>query len=470
MIASIHRRRFLTLAAAWASGEPLTEVSAAMAGKSVIVIGAGVSGLVAAHRLKQAGCKVTVLEARDRIGGRVQTDRVHFGGVPVELGAQFIHGTHDADGESNPLWKLAQKQGWKARSYRSGSGSMSRRGVPLSAVDEKALDALRDEALEWIVETYKEELEDSQTQISLADAVAAFAKQAGLSPEEREDLRAMFAADIEGDLAADLDQISALGFDEDEEFGRGGDQMLLGGYDQLPAHLAAGLDIRLRTVVEGIDYAALPVKVQTKSGAELKADAVLVTVPLGVLRSASMAFTPPLPKAKRGAISRLRMGAFTKVILQFPKRFWPEGNWFLNIDSAAPHGLSYASMETPHPGSHILIAWQWGRRAQALEAQTDAQVLLGILADLRRSFPEAEVPSTTRHFITRWSRDPFCLGAYSFPATGSSRRDIRHLAVPVNGRLFFAGEATSADYPGTVHGAWFSGLRAVDEIRTALSV
>lgn len=439
-------------------------------GPRVLVIGAGVAGLAAARALQNAGCRVTVLEAASRVGGRVRTDRAVFDGLPVEIGAQFIHGKRDEQGRENPVWTLATAQGWGTRAFADDTGALYRNGVPLSPAEEAGLAGLVEEALEWILDVRKEQLDEQQTGVSVWSAFDAFAKRRALSKARRLDLRAMLAADVEGDLAADLTRISLLAYDEDEEFGIGGDQMLLSGYDQVPEHLAQGLDIRLNTVVRRVEHGRSPLRVNTRGGESFEAEAVVVTVSLGVLRAGDLVFSPLLPSAKRGALSRMRMGAFTKVILQFPERFWPDGNWFVNIVPQAPFGLSFASLESPHPGGNLLIAWQWGSRARSLEAMSDGRVLARVMEDVRRTFAGVSVPDPARWLVTRWSRDPFTRGAYSCPVVGSPRRDIARLAAPVGGRLFFAGEATSADYPGTVHGAWLSGERAAAEVRAALGI
>jgi monoamine oxidase len=461
------RRHFLRQLAA-ATLVPSAVISAAVAGRRVLVVGAGVSGLAAARALQNAGCQVTVLEASTRIGGRVHTDRSLFGGLPIELGAQFIHGKRNEAGVPNPLWALAQNQRWPTVPFSSDSGAVLRAGVPLTAQEETSLYALADDAYAWMIDVRKEQLEDHQTTVSVWSAFDAFAKRQRLTTARRRDLRALLAADVEGDLAGDLNRISLLAYDEDEAFSEGGDQMLTSGYDQVPTFLAQGLDIRRGVLVRRIEHGTSPVRVLTRADEVFEADAVLVTVPLGVLRSGTLTFSPLLPTAKRGALSRMRMGAFTKVILQFQERFWPDGNWFINVVPRTPWGLSFASLESPLPGSHLLIAWQWGTRARSLEALSDSRVLATVMADLRATFPTGALPQPARFHVTRWSRDPLTLGAYSYPVIGSPRVDIARLAAPVGNRLFFAGEATSADYPGTVHGAWLSGERAAGEILAAL--
>ena len=216
------RRRLLALAAASVLTAP--RLTSAASRPRVLVIGAGVSGLVAARALQSAGCAVTVLEAAPRIGGRVHTDRSLFGGLPIELGAQFIHGKRNSAGRQNPVWSLAKNQGWRTTPFSSETGALLRSGLPLTSTDEKTLYALADQAFEWILNVRKEQLENHQTDVSLWSAFDAFAKRQRLSEARHTDLRALFAADIEGDLAGDLNLISLLAYDEDEEFGIGGDQ------------------------------------------------------------------------------------------------------------------------------------------------------------------------------------------------------------------------------------------------------
>jgi monoamine oxidase len=249
----------------------------------------------------------------------------------------------------------------------------------------------------------------------------------------------------------------------------GGDVQLTGGYDQLPNLLAAGLDIRLNCIVKSVTHSASPVKVVTSLGTFL-AEHVLVTVPLGVLKKGAITFSPVLPTAKRTAISRMGVGAFNKVILQFPTRFWPNGNWFVNIAGADPYGISFSSLETAAPGKNLLVGWQFGSLAVKREAMTDAALINVVMAELRAMFKSSVVPAPIASAITRWTADPYSRGAYSYPRIGSPRTDITALAAPVGKRLYFAGEATSLDFPSTVHGAYLSGEREARNIIAAASV
>lgn len=461
------RRHFLRqiIASSFATSA-LVGQAAVRPGTRVVVIGAGVAGLKAAQDLLAAGCSVIVLEARNRIGGRVHTDRTTFG-HPVELGAQFIHGTSDANGQQNPIWALAQQQRWPSVTY-GDSGQTYRNGVALTSAQEDAFTELGDAFYDWVIDVRKDAIWGNLG-YSLAHAFNDYVRARRLSAQLAADLRAYLASEIENDLAANVGRISVQTMDEDSEFASGGNRQLTTGYDRLPSFLAAGLDIRLNCTVRSVSYSASPIRVATSQG-DFFAEHALITVPLGVLKKGSIVFSPLLPLAKRTAIARMGVGAFNKVIMQFPSRFWPSGNWFINIEGRSPFGTTFSSLEVAAPGSNILIGWQFGSTATVRESFTDANLITAVLADLKRMLPGITVPTPTATAITRWSTDPFSRGAYSFPVIGSPRTDISALAAPVGAKLFFAGEATNADYPSTVHGAFLSGQREAQNIIRAASV
>ena len=463
---SSNRRRFLRQLIATALAVPGVSRAAVKPGTRVLVIGAGVAGLAAARDLKAAGCAVTVIEARNRIGGRVTTDRSTFG-VPVEMGAQFIHG--QSNGRTlNPVWDIAKKQGWATVPFSENTGASYRNGVRLTSAQEKAFDDLGDAFLTWVTDVLKDTLVSTNTTHSIEAAFNQFVAARKLTAQQVIDLHAYLTIDVEGDLGGDTSRVSTLAFDEDKEFGVGGDQLIPGGYDQLPALLSQGLTIVTDCAVRSINYAAKPISVVTSKGT-FPCEYVLVTVPLGVLKKGSIAFSPLLPTAKRTAITRMNMGLLDKVILQFPTRFWPSGNWFANIEGADPWGFTFSSMEVAPPGCNVLIAWQSAQLGTQREALSDAALTALVMGEVRRCFKGVSVPTPIKTAITRWANDPFAFGSYSFPCTGSPRSDITALAASVNQSLYFAGEATNADYPGTVHGAYLSGVREAKNIITAAS-
>ena len=459
------RRFFIRHLVASALAAPLASRAAVKPGTRVVVVGAGAAGLAAARTLNDAGCTVTVLEARNRIGGRVVTDHSTFG-CPVEMGAQFIHGRSNKQA-LNPIWDLAVKQGWATVPFSADSGQTYRGGLPLTDAQDTAFTNLGTAFLDWVVNVLKESvLDDTNTTYSMENAVRQFAAARHLTAQQVVDLRAYLAIEIEGDYAGNLSRISVVAYDEDSQFEVGGDQSITGGYDQLPAFLAQGLNVITGCVVRSIAYGSRPLSVVTNKGA-YACDYVVVTVPLGVLKKGAITFAPALPAAKQTAIARMSMGLLDKVILQFPVRFWPHGNWFADIEGSNPYGLTFSTQEVANPGSNILVAWQFGQLGVQREALTDAALVSLVMTEVRRCFKGIAVPNPVKTLITRWSQDPYSYGSYSFPCTGSPRSDIGVLAAPVSKAIYFAGEATNADYFGTVHGAYLSGLREAANVIAA---
>jgi monoamine oxidase len=198
-----------------------------------------------------------------------------------------------------------------------------------------------------------------------------------------------------------------------------------------------------------------------------EADHVVCTLPLGVMQARAVQFSPALPPDKTEAIARMGMGQLGKVILEFPRRFWPEGvNWFLSLKSAAPWGVAFSTLDHVHPGTHLLTMWHNGSLARQREDLSDDALVKIALTEARQGAGKA-IPEPTRARITRWGTDPYSRGAYFYPKVGSQRGDATALSRSVGNRLFFAGEATSAAYFGTVPGAILSGRREAARIIAA---
>ncbi|HRI66830.1 MAG TPA: NAD(P)/FAD-dependent oxidoreductase [Polyangium sp.] len=423
----------------------------------VIVIGAGVSGLAAAKMLHEAGAQVTVLEARQRIGGRIFTDHDTFG-VPIEIGAQYIHGTHNEEGAVGPVWQMAQEQRWATVPYSSDAARVVHAGKIVSNARQ-----LRNR-----LEAFSEALEEAESEITLEDsvedAVSQYLQDEEASDEMARELRAIVASEVGLEYAGDIDQIAIENIGDEGGFS-GGNHILTGGYEQVPKLLASELpNVRLGEVVSVIDYNSAVCSVTTKSGQVYQAERILCTLPLGVLQSQSITFNPGLPPAKIQAISRMGVGNLGKVILEFSERFWPDDlNWLLGVKSAAPWGVAFSTLNRVIPGRHFLIMWHSGSLAQKREALNDDAVIKIALDELRTILAKP-IPTPVKAKITRWSRDPFSCGAYFYPKVNSPLTDIKELARPVSNRLFFAGEATNAELFGTVHGAILSGRREAAKI------
>lgn len=422
-----------------------------------IVIGAGMAGLSSARMLMGAGQRVVVIEARDRVGGRMTTDR--SAGFSVDLGASWIHGI-----DNSPLWELVQALGIRTSEYTVGSFQVGGRPISYFASDGSAMDAAA--SAQWIDDVdavdrlvFEEAAMASRGETYL-DVTERALDRSGLDPERIDEVREFFRHRVEEQCGTWIGDLDAHGLDDDAI---DGDEVIFpSGYDEVPRRISQRLDIRLGHVVTAVRRSASGVTVTTDRG-DFQAAQAVVTVPLGVLKAGAIEFDPPLPAEVAGPISRLGMGVFNKVFLQFPERFWAEDSYVLRALGDAGerwHSWYDVSAVSGRPTLLTFAAGPFGRRMQAL---SDDAVVGDALGALRGLYGDA-VGDPIAHWITRWGDDPFSRGSYSHLALGSSHGDHEALAGPVDGILHFAGEAAWGDEPATVGAAFYSGHRAAERI------
>lgn len=417
----------------------------------VLVIGAGMAGLSAARQLADRGFKVTVLEARDRIGGRIHTDRSL--GSAVDLGAAWIHGT-----DGNPIADLARRA--KARTVATDweAFALYRAGEELGDGPIAAGERL---AERWLAAAAKA----AERGASVGELLAAEIARTGAKadPATLAVARWMLAGAIELEYGEDRDALSAIAFDAEEAF-EGDDVLFPGGYDALPRLLAEGLDVRLGAAVEQITHDEAGVHVSGAFG-EIAADAAVLSVPLGVLQQGRIAITPGLPAGHRRALGQLRMGVLEKVVMRFEEPFWTKGLHGLGaLDSPIP--VEYYPLDVLGAGP-VLVALVGGNAARSLASRDEMAALKAVLSPLEQAMGR-QLPAPKQIVRSRWTDDPWAMGSYSVVRPGGEPEDREVLAEPVGPRLWLAGEHTVTDHPATVHGAWLSGRRVASKVLAAL--
>lgn len=276
------------------------------------------------------------------------------------------------------------------------------------------------------------------------------------------------------EYAASPSKLSLNWFDNDKAL-TGGDSILTGGYKQVVDYLASQLAAKggrvvLSAPVARVAYdASSRVTVTTTDGRAFGARFAVVTLPLGVLQANSVAFSPPLPAAKRGAINRLGMGTLNKVVLAFPtSASWPNVNWIdrLPLASDAGRWREFFSLRKT-TGKPLVVAFNAGDAALYPQGTTDAALAAQATGALRAMFPGVPAAPDAA-WVTRWDQDPYSLGSYSVVPPGARGADRGALAEPAGGDLlFFAGEAASKDYPATVQGAFLTGQAAAAKAAAA---
>lgn len=477
----------------------------------VVILGAGVAGITAAQALaNHSVADFVILERNDYVGGRMAHttfgDRGDGTGAPyvVELGANWVQGLGAAaqPGAENPVWALAKKWGvanvasdYDALATYDARGASDYADV-LAAYDAAAAAAFA-EAGAYLTENWQ----DPAARVGLA--------MAGWRPSSDDDKdRQMKMTAVEWwnwdwDAAAAPDASSfVFGVTGDNfTFGQFGDQdnfvtdprgfnaWLRG---EASTFLALDPDnggdinddtrLLLNTTVTRIEYSPDGAGVTvTFTGPDdddydcIEAQYAICTFSLGVLQheglggddeaAAAALFAPPLPRWKREAIATFQMGTYTKIFYQFNTTFWPtdDGTQFLLYADPTTRGYYpvWQSLDAEgfFPGSHILFATVVDDEARRVERQSDEATKQEGLAVLRRMFPDVDVPEPTAFMYPRWTDEPWARGSYSNWPVGMTLEKHQNLRANV-GALWFAGEHTSAEYYGFLHGSWYEGSEA----------
>jgi len=404
----------------------------------VIVVGAGAAGLAAARALRMAGARVLVLEARDAIGGRVRSVRSPDVDVPIELGAEFIHG-------------LAPETLALARE------------LSLPVVEIPALHYVAHRGRLTSAHDYFDVLARSLAVLARPGRDQPVAKRlrALRSPEHRR-----LALDfVRGFEAADPERASSVAFADAVPRGDERRQLrLVTGYGPLLAGLAKGTAIRCGREVVEVRRSARDVELVARVGRRTerhRARRVIVTVPIGVLRApvgerGTIAFDG-LPPSARDCIARLAMGQVVRLALLLERPFGellgrPDATFVHTTDRAFPAWWSPVPLRTT-----LAVGWVGGPPARAIDDRARGTLVAAARRTLRGALGIAR-PVVRAAWTHDWRHDPFARGAYAFPLVGGADAGVG--LARVRGPIVFAGEALSERYPGTVEGALETGHAA----------
>jgi monoamine oxidase len=418
-----------------------------MTSPDVIILGAGVAGLAAARDLTVAGLRVQLLEARNRLGGRVFTHHTPQG--PIELGAEFVHGAIEE------ILGVAQQAGLALGEIERRAPGPPERGSSGAADYLSAIDVVLAHASGGEDESFQHLVDRIQVDPAIK------ARSLGM---------------VEGYHAADPTKMSvqALADNTSADERPGGEKQFrfVQGYDGLVHALfqqmaGALCTLQLNTVATAVAWRRKHVLVRTAAGAEVSAPQLLSTVPLGVLKAGAIDFSPRLLD-KEDALRRLEMGDAARVSLQFQGEPWRGQASFSEdgflMTGEPPFPVWWISRPAPGP---VVTGWAGGRRAEKLARLAEGErvrVGLEALARALRMDVERLRRDLRGGFSYDWRGDPFARGAYSYAGVGG-RHAGAELAVPVDATIFFAGEATQSDgRNATVHGAIASGMRAAKQV------
>ncbi|KAH7126067.1 hypothetical protein EDB81DRAFT_730430 [Dactylonectria macrodidyma] len=453
-----------------AAAVPRSESAKTCRKTKVAVLGAGVAGITAAQALSNSSISdFIIVERNDYIGGRVK--HTTFGSKPdglpyvVELGANWIQGLGSPGGPENPIWTLGKKYGIK-NTYSDYDA--------ISTFDENGYN------------DYTDLLDDFGTKYDIAAEIAGAAlvenlqdtsMRAGLSAANWKPKKDMLAQAVEwwnwdwetsytpqqsgfqfgvtgynltfyqfsdeNNFVVDQRGFNYFVIKEANSFLKKNDRRLL-----------------LNTTVKSIKYSDEGVTIRMEDDECIKAEYAICTFSLGVLQNDVVDFSPELPGWKSDAIDQFQMGTYTKIFMQFNETFWPTDKQFFLYADPATRGYYpvWQSLDTEGfiEGSHIIFATVVDSEAYRIEQQSDEKTKDEMMVVLRAMFPDKDIPEPTAFMYPRWSEAEMSYGSYSNWPVGMTLEKHQNLRANVD-RLWFAGEANSAQYYGFLHGAWFEG-------------
>ncbi|MFT4666728.1 MAG: monoamine oxidase [Polaribacter sp.] len=346
--------------------------------KKIIIIGAGIAGLAAAKHFKDKGIAVVVIEAQEKVGGRLCTDRSL--GIAFDEGASWIHGP-----DGNPITSLADSAG--ANTFLTGDDNVAVFDTDGSMYADSALDtaeALFDDAIDSLDGNVNENFQDVFY---------------NAYPQYQNDRlwTYMLSAYLEFDAGGDISNLSSLDFFDDEAY-NGDDLIITNGFDKVADFLAEGIDVRLNTKVAGIDYGDEKIQVTTDQDA-FEADFI--------------SFEPALPSRIQNPIDKLKMGAVNKFLCVWDTPFWDTDLQYIGYTAETKGKFNFFMNMGKFTNANALMGLTIGDYSKPTEEMTDAQVIADIMNSLKAIYGNS-IPDPTNMLRTKWSSNEFTFGSYSY--------------------------------------------------------
>ncbi|XP_074316274.1 polyamine oxidase 1-like [Silene latifolia] len=444
---------------------------------SVIIVGAGMSGISAAKKLQESGIHdFLILEATNRIAGRIH--KTQFGGHTVEKGANWLHGVGGP--EKNPMFEIAKTI--KLKNYYSDFSNVSLNTYKQEGgkypKEEVEAALSKTESNEEFGTEFAEKLsanKDVDDDMSLLAAERLNNMEPKTPLERMVDFYSFDGEQAEAPRVTSLKHV--LPRPEYSLYGEGeyfvADER---GFEGIVHEIAKTclaykdgrvIDARLyyNKVVTEIEYSVTGVTIKTEDGKVFHARTAIISPSVGVLQSNLIKFKPELPLWKRRAIDEFSLGIYTKIFLKFPRKFWPTGpgtEFFFYVHERRGYYAIWQQLENEYPGSNIMFVTVADQESIRIEQQPDEETKAEIMEVLRKIFGK-HIPDATDIMIPRWNSDRLYKGTFSNWPAGYTDEKHDHLRAPI-GSLYFTGEHTHRELFGYADGAYFAGADTAKDV------